>query len=210
MGLRLLLWCLALASLALNAFLVVRRGPSLVPATVGTSESAAAPAGARTEVSAPAAQARPPNDLTSCLGRLATLETVAVERSGELRRVLPLAQLFRLGERNPEAEMRLGPLIDALLAIDGGSGPSRTLECRDVVCKLTLLEPTGSDANVWGRALQRRNTPLRAHTSGMSFHVGNPTQDPVTREGLVESAVYFKLAGTADPRGSGAPARDGG
>jgi hypothetical protein len=146
--LRVLAWCLALASLAVNAYLVVRRGPSRT--TPATDEIvAAATSRPRSEMSGPAASS-PPADLTSCIGRLATLEALAVERSGELRKALPLAQLFLLGHRNPAAETRLAPLIDSLIATDAGSGPSHTLECRDVTCKLTVLEPTGADGNVWG------------------------------------------------------------
>jgi hypothetical protein len=138
------------------------------------------------------------------MAQLASLERVATEKGAELRKRLPLARLFRLGEPNPEGAALLGPMIARLLAAtDAGAAPNHSFECRDVVCRLTIVTPTGTNTNPWWQALQRRNTDLRGHTNGMSFHVGTPTQDPVTKEGLVEEAVYFRLG--TPPGATGRP-----
>jgi hypothetical protein len=145
----------------------------------------------------------PPGALARCQSRLAAAETDVQNKSGQLRRVLPFARLFRIGRPNPEAAALLGPLVDrVLLGLDGGAVPTHSLECRDVVCRLVFVSPTDSDSDGWMQSLQRRDTELRRHVSGMSFHVGNPTQDPITREGLQESAVYLRLAEGQQPRGS--------
>ncbi len=123
------------------------------------------------------------------------MEATAATRSAELRQMLPPHILFRLGSPNAAAAALFGPLVERALArADGGSADSsRRLECRDEVCKLAIVTPSDSDPNVWTMALQRPDAELQEQIVGMSFHVGNPTQDPLTGEGLVEHSVYFRL-----------------
>jgi hypothetical protein len=132
------------------------------------------------------------------------VEATAATRSAELREALPPNVLFRLGSPNTAAAASFGPLVERALArADGGAADTHRLECRDEVCKLAIVIQSDGDPNVWSRALQRPDAELREHIVGMSFHVGNPTQDPLTREALVEYSVYFRLRQPAAGPASG-------
>jgi hypothetical protein len=193
-------WALVLISLAVNALFWLRHRRAVgSPSPDYHTPAARAPAvTANQPALAPApGPARAPaatGDLASCRVRLAAVEATAATRSAELREALPPNVLFRLGSPNAAAAASFGPLVERALArADGGSADSRRLECRDEVCKLAIVTPSDSDPNVWSMALQRPDAELREQIVGMSFHVGNPTQDPLTREGLVEHSVYFRL-----------------
>ncbi len=190
-------WALVLISLAVNAVFWLRQRravgwpspdyhtPAAMAPAVTASQPAIAPGPARASVAT--------GDLASCRVRLAAVEATATTRSAELREMLPPNVLFRLGAPNAAAAAWFGPLVERALARADGGSADRRLECRDEVCKLAIVTPSDSDPNVWSMALQRRDAELREQVVGMSFHVGNPTQDPLTREGLVEYSVYFRL-----------------
>jgi hypothetical protein len=186
-------WTVAVGSMVLNVVLLVRGAKGSVP--TDNSISTALQSVTRSPTPALTRAPQAPTDLPACLTQVATLERVATEKSEELRKVLPFASLFRLGEPNLEGAALLTPIVDRILAaMDAGGSPNHSLECRDVVCKLTIVEPAGTTSKPWMEALQRPGNDLRSHTNGMSFHATNPSQDPVTKEGLVESTVYLNLA----------------
>jgi hypothetical protein len=201
-GPRVVCYTLGLASVLLNVVLL--SGVSRSGTQDHVSSAAEPDSGWTAELSEPRPMGTSP-PLAACAAQLTRLERAASEKSAQLRRSLPLPRLFRLGQPNPDGAARLGPLVDRmLLAVDGGVPPEHSLECRDVVCRLVLVAHADVDINPWTMALQRRDSDLQALTNGMSFHAGSPTQDALTKEGLVESTVYFRLAG--NPSGS-TPAR---
>jgi hypothetical protein len=203
-ALRAIAWAVVLASLAANAALWLRR-PAGAAASAGTGHAP----GAMLELAPPAAtRPRSPavatGDLAGCQARLAAAETAVQRGTAELRKRLSLHQLYQLGQPTPEAAAAFAPMVDRALAASGAPVPNHALECRDVVCKLGVVMATDGDRDSWMQALQRRDTELRRHTAAMAFHVGNPTQDPVTKEGLVQYAVYFRLSPPAAPNDAGA------
>jgi hypothetical protein len=118
-----------------------------------------------------------------------------IERAAtEIRRVMPADRLFRLGAPNEPARARLAPVLARLMSTDAGPTPTHTLECRDYVCKLSVLDPEGGPTpDRWMLPLQ--SPQMRLYTrQGAQFTGGGWVKDPVSGEGLRRSEVFIKLA----------------
>jgi hypothetical protein len=133
------------ASVACNAYLLVRRDARASP--VAATGSARVP----TQVPGQTIVARtvPPEVVALERGQL---ERRLAEAEARLEPMLPAAEKFERGERSPEHEMRLQPYFDELFADE----PGYELECRGRICKLDS-EAAAID---WRRHIQ---TSLDAH-----------------------------------------------
>jgi hypothetical protein len=118
-----------------------------------------------------------------------------IERAAtELRRVMPADRLFRLGAPNEPARARLAPVLARLMSTDAGPTPTHTLECRDYVCKLSVLDPEGGPSpDRWMLPLQSPQMGLYT-PQGVLFTGGDWVKDPVSGEGFRRNEAFIKLA----------------
>jgi len=130
-------------------------------------------------------------DLADCRARLPSLQAEAERLSQEPRDKLPPFRIFRLGTPNSEAEATLRPIVLAALSGDAGSVPDHVFECRDVVCRLTIVESKDAGASAWMGRLQA-SVDLRKRISSAAFH-GSDRRDLLTRTMLSERRVYLRL-----------------
>jgi hypothetical protein len=112
------------------------------------------------------------------------------QKSEALRGVLPPEPLFARGQPNPEAERLLGPIVAQVLARAGAAEGGRTLECKDVACRLAFTAPASIDDDAWDQALAG-NSEFQAWSQ--QFTLGPVTAG--TKQGLVQRSLFFKLNG---------------
>jgi hypothetical protein len=197
------------ASAALNGGLLWARyrEPAVAVDDEAWPGTGAAPEGARPSSVQRTLVANAAND-PACLARRDALRAEVERAAQELRRVAPADRLFRMGAPNEGARARLAPVIARALAGDGGA-PSHTLECRDQVCRLSILQREGEDANRWMWPLQDPRQELQSRYSrhGVGFTGVRWVKDPVTGEDLKRHDCFVKLAnadgsplGEDDPR----------
>ena len=186
-------------SLALNVALVWSRAH---PARQTTTSSVQDPQDGRP--AAPAVKRRE-TDTTGCESQLTSLRADVDRAAEELRRVLPPHELFRLGAPNEAARARLATVLAPILAGDAGSPPEHTFECRDFVCRLSVIDPAGGpSADRWLLPLQRASELRRYTRRGLLFRGGGWLKDPVTGEDLQRRYMYITLL-----RADGAPEDEG-
>jgi hypothetical protein len=150
-----------------------------------------------------APSAAPAGDLATCQVEIRGLRGEAAAAELERRKNLPPKELFALGAADPTAEKALTPAIERLLAAAHLEQMSHTLECRTFACRV-LLAPTHAEErriNAWQGPLQS-DEEMRERTSGMGFHSGNPSKDPLSGVALSQREVYLALA---DPSGKRMP-----
>ena len=94
-----------------------------------------------------------------------------------------------LGTPNSEAEAALRPIVEHVFS--GDAMPNYTFECRDVACRLTIVEDKDAGPGGWRGALEK-NADLRLRVSNVSFH-GSDMRDLRTKASLRETRVYFRL-----------------
>jgi hypothetical protein len=110
----------------------------------------------------------------------------------KLAQVLPPHVIFQAGSPNNAATAMFLPIVSRLLGGDGGAPASHTLECRNVVCRLSVVEDQRADAN-WRQLLQR-DADFRSRVATIGFHGPDPSQDLLTKESILETRVYFRIA----------------
>jgi hypothetical protein len=138
----------------------------------------------------------------ACQRRLDAAREGLERAADELRRVMPARRLFQVGAPNEIAQRRVSAVLARLLTDEAGAIPAHTVECRDEVCRLSVLRPEKeSEGSGWMLRLQR-SADLRAYVvGGIDFEGGGSLKDPVTAEALRRQDAYLRLA-SAD----GAPA----
>ena len=185
-------WLVLLASLTVNAALLYRtRSTPNRRATSATGEVEGGNAAAVTIMQSPVAPPPGSETLSACLRRLPLLHSEVSEIGQKLRYVLPLFKIFRMGAPNNDAEAKFRPIVERLLSVDGGHPPNHVVDCRDVVCRLTIVREGNAQLNHW-LALQHDSEFLRL-TTRRAFQGPNPTEDARTGASLSEERTYFQL-----------------
>jgi hypothetical protein len=174
----------------------------------GWEGGVAPPEGSLPRVPAPAA-GRPPEDASACEARLPQLRAEIERASDQVRKVLFPHERFRLGAPNELARVRLAPLLERIVASDGGPVPDHDLECRDLVCRLCVLDAVdGGSADRWMIPLQTSAELARYQRGRVEFAGGAFVRDSVTGRAFRRRCAHIPLA-SADgaPAGEGADAR---
>ncbi|HMI83851.1 MAG TPA: hypothetical protein VK550_07130 [Polyangiaceae bacterium] len=180
------------ASLALNAALLYRAASPRSQARETTvtaawnDEDAAAPF-----IESSSSPSLVSETLPECLSRFVSLQSEAAQVAQKLRDVLPPFKIFRMGVPNADAEATFRPLLARVLSVDGGAPPNHVVECRDVVCRLTIVRDGKPQANDW-LPLQRDSELLRL-TTLRAFRGSHTTEDAITGAPLSEERIYFRL-----------------
>jgi hypothetical protein len=117
----------------------------------------------------------------------ATCAEELAKTRAELAKFLPPNERFARGSADPGAERRIGSDLDRVL-----KEVTHTVECRDRVCKIEIVEPRDRRSN-WMGDLQE-DKKLGASVRGMMFAATTPTKDPVSGEPLERSDVYVAVA----------------
>jgi hypothetical protein len=191
---------LLVASLGLNGVLVLWHGRSADVAPAGP------PARSSAEAEDPAP---PPESAAACEARRPRLRAEIERASEELRKVLSPQEQFRLGAPNEAARVRLAPVLERILAEHGGPLPDHDFECRDLVCRLCVLDAVdGGSANRWMLPLQTSAELRRYQRGSVQFAGGAFVRDSATGQGFSRRCAHVPLA-SADgaPAGEGAHAR---
>jgi hypothetical protein len=186
-------WLFLLASLTVNVLLLYRlRSPRPNRReTVATASLDGEDAAAATFIQSSAAPPLGSEALAECQRRLPSLQSEASEIGQKVRNALPLFKIFRMGGFNNDAEAKFRPIVQRLLSEDGGDPPNHIVECRDVMCRVTIVRDGNALANNWSD-LQRDSEFLRL-TTRRSFHGSHPTDDALTGANLSEERIYFQF-----------------
>jgi hypothetical protein len=149
-----------------------------------------------------------PASAPECRKKVEALQGEIERAATELRRVMPADRLFRLGAPNEPARARMAPVLARLMGSDAGPPPEHTVECRDYVCKVSVLDTEGGPSpDRWMLPLQSPEMRLYTH-HGVQFTGGGFVKDPVSGEGLRRSEAFIKLANPDGTPISSEPARD--
>lgn len=175
-------------SLVANALLL--RALRITP----TEESSADTAGASASPGGPAGAsgARAPAPAV-CDQRITAAQEHLAREEEALRAYLPLDQLFARGLPHPEAERRLHPILGRLFGTEPGVR-THGLECKDVACKLVLVEPADTGDEAWDQAINA-DGELQEWTRDARLARTVPIADPARLRARVERTIYFKLDG---------------
>jgi hypothetical protein len=190
----------ALLSLGLNAFLVLRRtgapgGPAPGAATGDTAAVRDPAAGGQAGVAG--------NRLALCQRELGTLAEQARHLLRRLDRTATLPRLFQLGEPNRAAETTLAPRAARMFQVGPAPVRDHTLECRGSICRLVFAAAESADAEAW-RGFFAQSDEVRARVHLVRLEPPFPTHDPVSKEGQREWHAYLRLnQPDGAPRASG-------
>jgi hypothetical protein len=197
MGGRRLAWLLLAASCAVNVYLLAQARRPTSRKGAGTHASVARDESGQVSVSNRAVQpsALRGKVLSECVQLLPPLLSEVAQLSKELRRVLPSYRIFQLGEVNHDAEAIFRPIVERALTLEGGAEPAFTLECRDVVCRLVVIEDHDADVEAW-RGPLRDSIDLRERVTSRTFHGSSPAADLLGHANLREERTYFRIVDT--------------
>ena len=139
-------------------------------------------------------------DSQSCEGQLTAARSELAVARAQLDRHAPPEARYEMGVADPRSAERLRPELQRVFSSDGGT-IHWTVDCRSRNCKLQLLVPSGERSD-WMERLQK-DDGIRRMTTGMSFHSGTPTNDPITGEAFFEENAYVRLADEGEDRLAG-------
>jgi hypothetical protein len=106
--------------------------------------------------------------------------------------ILPRPEIFKRGDPNPAAQRELEGVIRRIVARDGSGDVSHRLECRDIVCKVTVIQPTNEAPNVWLDAIQS-DRDLISRAKAMDLSAPSPIKGFLGNRNLNEYLVYIQL-----------------
>jgi hypothetical protein len=173
---------LLIASLGLNAYLIVKRRSGSRPDSA-TIERTRRPPMTRPLVRAPL---RPTNDGT--LER-AALEQRVLQVEAEVEKHLRSDEKYTKYERSAESEARVKPYLDLVFKNIRGDGPKYKVECHARVCKVDA-----QISNDWVGPLQR-TYPERTMFGTMSFSSPDKTYVELLTDGeALASRIRYEAA----------------
>jgi hypothetical protein len=189
-------WALLVTSIAVNVVLLARARPTSQPTRERFRGSEKLDNGAGSAIPSSSSNSSSfdssHSNLSECLERLPAMEADAMQVSQKLRRVLPPHRIFQLGDPNGDAEVTFRPMVERVLYRDGGVGPTYALECRDIVCRLTIVEDNDAHVSNWAAAFQE-DIDLRKHVTAMAFRGATSTDDLLTKTTLRQERIYLRL-----------------
>jgi hypothetical protein len=131
------------------------------------------------------------SELADCEGRTSRLDARVAELNHALLERLPAERAYVLGHRDDPADKSIRPVLERLLRGDG-SAPDFSLECRDRICRLTLIDFEPARGAEVTTALQR-DVELGRHVSGVTFAGEARSADMLSETGVREAHIYLRL-----------------